>query len=172
MTANLYRGTVHAVDVVGEKEIAERFGVPSNTVHVWRKRGVLPNPDGFVSGMPAWHWSTIKERLRATGTMPDLRHPILNVVAMPGTWTTSAVTAELARRGVVDARAIRTVWTILNDLHEEGLLGMALHSRWFLAKPLPTRVDDTRPLNQPVIGGNGLPAPLAGGPPVPKDLTT
>jgi hypothetical protein len=157
------------MDVVGEKEIAERLGVPANTVHVWRKRGVLPEPDGFVSGMPAWDWSTIRNQLRATGNVPELRHPILNVVAMPGSWTTSAVTAELARRGIVDPRAIRSVWTVLNDLHQQGFLGIALGNCWFVAKPLPTVADDTRPLNQPIVGGNGQPAPLAGGPPVPKD---
>ncbi len=154
--------------MVGEKEIAERLGVRPNTVHVWMKRGVLPQPDGLVSGMPAWNWSTIRERLRASGTLPDLRHPILSVLAIPGHWTTSAVTGELAQRGIVDARAIRTVWTILNDLHQEGLVGIALGNRWFLAKPA-TMADDTRPLNQPVIGGGGQPAPLAGGPPVPKE---
>jgi transposase len=157
------------MDVVGAKEIAERLGVPANTVHVWRKRGVLPEPDGFVSGMPAWKWATIRNRLRSSGNLPKLRHPILNVVATPGSWTTSAVTAELARRGVVDARAIRSVWTVLNDLHQEGLLGIALGNRWFVAKPIPTAADDTRPLNQPIVGGNGQPAPLASGPLVPED---
>jgi hypothetical protein len=56
-------------DVVGEREIAGRLGVQSNTVHIWRKRGLLPPADWTVSGGPAWSWATIEKWARTTGRL-------------------------------------------------------------------------------------------------------
>lgn len=39
---------------VGCDEIAAILGYPRNTVHQWRKRGVLPEPTGMISGVPFW----------------------------------------------------------------------------------------------------------------------
>ena len=53
--------------IVGIKEIAERLGVAQQTAAVWRFRGLLPEPEGYVSGMPAWRWVTIWRWARRTG---------------------------------------------------------------------------------------------------------
>jgi len=55
---------------VGEREIAPLLGVQPNTVHQWRKRGLLPEPRWTVSGMPAWDQAEIEAWARATGRLP------------------------------------------------------------------------------------------------------
>jgi hypothetical protein len=54
-------------DIVGIKEIAERLNVRQQTAAQWRHRGILPEPEGTVSGAPAWRWVTIERWARATG---------------------------------------------------------------------------------------------------------
>lgn len=49
------------LDIVGLKEIAVRMGVKQQTAAAWRHRGLLPAPEGTVSGAPAWQWQTIEE---------------------------------------------------------------------------------------------------------------
>jgi hypothetical protein len=39
---------------VGLQDIAQRMGVPENTVRVWHTRRVLPEARWRVSGRPAW----------------------------------------------------------------------------------------------------------------------
>ncbi len=57
-------------DPVGQHEIASRLGVPPGTVHQWRKRGLLPEPDyPSVSGWPAWEWPVIEAWARRTGRL-------------------------------------------------------------------------------------------------------
>ncbi len=60
-----------ALDLVGEKEIADRLGVQTGTVHQWRKRDLLPEPMAEVSGVPVWEWSTIDGWARATGRLKE-----------------------------------------------------------------------------------------------------
>lgn len=55
------------LDIVGLKEIAERLGVKQQTAAAWRHRGLLPAPEGTVSGAPAWQWQTIEEWAVSTG---------------------------------------------------------------------------------------------------------
>lgn len=43
---------------MGLKEIADRLNVKQQTAAAWKHRGLLPEPEGTVSGMPAWRWST------------------------------------------------------------------------------------------------------------------
>lgn len=147
--------SARAVAVVQAKRWALESGIATDA-ELDAYMAVLTEPRGVQA-----------TRLEHEDTVPDLRHPILNVVAMPGGWTTSTVAAELARRGLVDARAIRAVWATLSDLQQEGFLGVGPDKQWFVARPLPC-ADDTRPLNQPVVDGGGQPAPLAGGPTLPK----
>jgi hypothetical protein len=64
----LYCGDV-SLDVVGLKEIAERLGVKQQTAAAWRHRGLLPPPEGKVSGAPAWQWRTIEEWAAETGRL-------------------------------------------------------------------------------------------------------
>jgi len=56
---------------MGEREIAELLGVQANTVQMWRKRRLLPGPDGRVSGMPYWFRATVVAWARATGRLPE-----------------------------------------------------------------------------------------------------
>jgi hypothetical protein len=58
---------VDRFDIVGLKEIAARLGVKQQTAAAWRHRGLLPAPEGTVSGAPAWQWPTIEEWAVATG---------------------------------------------------------------------------------------------------------
>jgi predicted DNA-binding transcriptional regulator AlpA len=55
------------VDLLDPEMIADRLGVARATVHVWRNRGVLPEPDAIRSGCPLWWVDTIDEWARATG---------------------------------------------------------------------------------------------------------
>jgi hypothetical protein len=55
------------IDIVGVKEMAERLGVKQQTAAAWRHRGLLPPPEGTVSGAPAWTWATIERWAMETG---------------------------------------------------------------------------------------------------------
>lgn len=58
-----YRSTISGVplDLVGVREIAERLGVANVTVRKWKADGLMPAPEGTVSGFPAWRWATIRK---------------------------------------------------------------------------------------------------------------
>ena len=45
--------------LVGLTQIAERLGVPGNTVDSWRHRGKLPVPDLKIGKRDFWYWKTI-----------------------------------------------------------------------------------------------------------------
>lgn len=64
-----YRTMTPLLDIVGEREIAALLGVQPNTVNVWRQRGLLPPPEGMVSGHPCWSWSTIAHWAVETGRL-------------------------------------------------------------------------------------------------------
>ena len=62
------------LDIVGLTEIADLLGVDRGTPRIWRYRGIMPEPDGWVSGYPAWRRSSIVKWARDTGrgkTIPD-----------------------------------------------------------------------------------------------------
>lgn len=40
--------------LVSYEEIAEMLGVKKATVWRWRSTGVIPEPDGTISGQPLW----------------------------------------------------------------------------------------------------------------------
>jgi len=48
-------------DLVSVREIAERLNVKTATVHQWRYRGLLPDPDYQLAVGHIWNWSTINE---------------------------------------------------------------------------------------------------------------
>lgn len=68
--------TTHSLrpaDPVGILEIAERLGVPVRTVHTWRYRHALPDPDyTAINGSRAWEWNRI---LLWAGETGRLRRP-------------------------------------------------------------------------------------------------
>lgn len=53
--------------VLGPAEIAERLEVRRATVHQWRQRALLPDPDLTVSGTPVWYAGTVDAWAMATG---------------------------------------------------------------------------------------------------------
>lgn len=55
---------------LGAVEIARLLEVQSNTVHMWRKRGLLPPPSGEVSGQPWWPRSEIIAWAKSTRRWP------------------------------------------------------------------------------------------------------
>ena len=62
------------LDLVGPKEVAEMAGVngrSGGTVYVWINRGILPEPERFVSGTRIWRRSVIEQWLRDTGRLPE-----------------------------------------------------------------------------------------------------
>jgi hypothetical protein len=120
-------------EIVGEKEIARMLAVKENTVHQWRSRGSLPGPDGFVSGNPAWHWSSIRQWAEATGRIPSVRDHVLTVLAASaqgGTFATP-ITGALVRLGVVgpDTSPAR-IAAVLTDMLTEGLVSVHLRNEW------------------------------------------
>ena len=54
-------------DPVGVADIAERLGVQTQTVAMWRYRDLLPEPEWTISGQPAWNWPTIEAWAKETG---------------------------------------------------------------------------------------------------------
>lgn len=59
----------HPCEPVGLVEIAERLGVRKETAHVWRTRGVMPEPTWTVGGRPAWNWPDVEAWARETGRL-------------------------------------------------------------------------------------------------------
>jgi len=120
-------------EIVGEKEIARMLAVKENTVHQWQSRGSLPRPDGFASGNPAWHWSSIQQWAEATGRIPSVRDHILTVLtASPqgGTFATP-ITGALVRLGVVGPNTSPArIATVLTDMLTEGLVSVHLRNEW------------------------------------------
>ncbi len=56
---------------LGLVEVADLLGVKRSTADVWRVRGVLPEPDGMLSGRwPYWWPATIRDFAIATGRVP------------------------------------------------------------------------------------------------------
>jgi hypothetical protein len=157
------------MDIVGEKEIAQRLLVPTNTVHQWSKRNLLPPTDGTVSGAPAWAWATIQRWAQSTGRLPGLREEILASLAR-GAGATSQIAGSLIAAGY--AKSISQVWRVLNDLADEGLVGRAMPDSWIIDParrdtPNSARVaDDERHVPSPVVGGMGQSAVRVFGPPV------
>jgi len=120
------------VDIVGEREIAERLSVPANTVHTWSKRGILPQPEGTVSGMPAWEWPTIENWARSTGRLPGLRLAILSALAL-GPRPTSSIASNLIGQG--KAKSISQVWRQLNELMDvEHVVGRTMPDSWCITE--------------------------------------
>jgi hypothetical protein len=120
-------------EIVGEKEVAGMLAVQENTVHQWRARGNLPQPDGFVSGNPAWNWSTIQNWADATGRAPSVRHHILTVLASgaPGGSFVTPVTRALVSLGVVGPHTSPArIATVLTDMLTEGLVSIHLRNEW------------------------------------------
>lgn len=54
-------------DLVGPHEIAGRLGVKVTTVHQWRQRDLLPEPEAVISGVPVWLWEVIEKWAKETG---------------------------------------------------------------------------------------------------------
>lgn len=62
-------GNPHGIDLVSQPDIAERLGVTTNTVHVWRQRYEFPTPEWTVGQSPLWRWEIIEEWARETGRL-------------------------------------------------------------------------------------------------------
>lgn len=54
-------------DIVGPQEVADRLAVQCNTVHQWRKRGLMPVPARIISGVPLWASAAIDSWALETG---------------------------------------------------------------------------------------------------------
>ncbi len=50
-------------DFMTSQDIAETLGVKLTTVHQYRTRGELPDPDAHVGRSPVWRKATIEEWL-------------------------------------------------------------------------------------------------------------
>jgi hypothetical protein len=142
------------MDIVGLKEIAKRLSAPIATVQQWRRRAVLPEPEGWVSGQPAWRWATIVRWVEQTGRTPELRYRILTVLRERGGMTTSGVTSALVARRWASPHATTTTWRVLNDLTDEGLVSIGRRNVWSLT---PRGEAEMVPTHQRVVGGNEPP---------------
>ena len=55
---------------LGAPEIGKFLNVGPRTVHAWRHRGVMPDPDyPAVNGHPAWRSDTVRSWAIATGRL-------------------------------------------------------------------------------------------------------
>ena len=58
------------LDIVGPEELLDITTANSKrTVYVWRERGLLPEPDARVSGVPIWRRATIVQWARDCGRL-------------------------------------------------------------------------------------------------------
>jgi hypothetical protein len=133
--------------VVGEKEIAAKLEVKENTVHQWVVHGLLPPPDGAVSGNPAWQWDTIQTWAWKTGRMPDLRVRILAILSRTTGAFATPLTTELIERGWVGPGTSPTkIASVLTDLFEEHYVSIHLRNEWRITDEgrrfLGNRADD------------------------------
>lgn len=117
--------------IVGEKEIASLLEVKENTVHQWFVRRMLPEPDGSVSGNPAWHWDTIQSWAWETGRMPDLRIRVLSILSKTTGAFATPLTIELVGRGWVGpGTSPAKIASVLTDLFEEHYVSIHLRNEW------------------------------------------
>jgi len=117
--------------VVGEKEIADRLEVKENTVHQWFIRHALPEPEGAVSGNPAWNWKTIELWAWTTGRLPDLRIRILSILSKVTGAFATPLTIDLIERGWVGRGTSATkIASVLTDLFEEHYVSIHLRNEW------------------------------------------
>ena len=57
--------------IVGPAEVAAIAGVKHRTVVTWRARGIMPEPDAVISGVPLWRERRIVRWLETTGRLPE-----------------------------------------------------------------------------------------------------
>lgn len=119
--------------ILGQKEIALRLDVKENTVNQWMGRGMLPSPDGWVSGNPAWHAETIDKWAWSTGRFPDLRVRILALLAdspTGGGFATPLTEALVAKGAAGPGTSPAKIASVLTDLFEEGYVSIHLRNEW------------------------------------------
>jgi predicted DNA-binding transcriptional regulator AlpA len=64
--------TLHPVEPIGTREIAERLGVTRKAVDAWRMPNhAFPEPRWTVGGRPAWDWDEVEDWARRTGRLSD-----------------------------------------------------------------------------------------------------
>ena len=56
-------------DLVDPGAVADRLKVRRQTVHMWRHRGIMPEPDYMLNGGPVWAWWRIRDWAERTGRM-------------------------------------------------------------------------------------------------------
>jgi hypothetical protein len=56
--------------IVGTAEIAGIANVKEQTVHAWRHRKILPDPDAIIGNTPIWREQTIVRWLQRTNRLP------------------------------------------------------------------------------------------------------
>lgn len=111
------------------------LAVKQGTVHRWMARGLLPAPDGFVSGAPAWRWSTVSTWADQTGRSPQVRDHVLAILAAsPGSGNfATPITRALTQMKVVGPETSPArIASVLTELLEEGLVSLHLRNEWRL----------------------------------------
>ena len=58
-------------DLVGPREVAALLDVQIQTVHVWRHRGIMPDPHTIISSVPIWRRHVIEAWAADTGRRRD-----------------------------------------------------------------------------------------------------
>lgn len=58
------------VRLLGPQEVADLLGCHRDTIRVWRRRRILPEPATHISGMPVWQRETIVGWAKETGRWP------------------------------------------------------------------------------------------------------
>ena len=114
-------------------DIAIRFDVDEDAVLDWAERALMPPPEGYVAGSPAWRWRTVQDWATRTGrlgleaaVLEVLRHRAArcDLTTLHETLTEGGVFTE-----VEPAQLIRT----LEDLQEGDMVASPSEQCWSLS---------------------------------------
>ncbi len=124
MDANGWTSGAPEWDLLGERDVAHYLSVAPPRVRTWRIRGLLPEPDGVVLGVPVWTRRTIRSWAEKTGHLaPLLRDHVLWLLRVRGDADSGEVTEHCRSEHLLAGEsAPDIVRAVLLDLEGEGFI--------------------------------------------------
>lgn len=120
-------------EIIGAVDIAIRFDLDEAVVLDWADRALMPPPEGYVAGSPAWRWLTVRDWATRTGRL-GLEAAVLEVLRQrSGHCDLPTIHNTLAEAGIFTevepAQLIRT----LEDLQEGDMVARLPGDCWSLS---------------------------------------